>query len=276
MRLLAPVSCAVVLVAVGSIFVGQPKGERPSFASVIPAIRSGPPVFSFNGKDLSGFYTFTRFHRYEDPDRVFTVRDGMVHVSGEEFGGFATSESFSDYHLIVEWKWGTRTWSPRRYGARNSGVMVHSVGPDGEAFASWMASVECQIIEGGSGDLIAVPGKGRAPSLSSEVRIGTDGQAYYQKGGERKTLKAGRFNWWGRDPDWKDVLWFRGPVDVEKPVGEWNRMEILCEGDSITYLLNGVLMNAATKAGWSSGKILFQSEGAEIFFRKIEVRPLLK
>jgi hypothetical protein len=53
-------------------------------------------------------------------------------------------------------------------------------------------------------------------------------------------------------------------------------MEILCEGDSITYLLNGVLMNVAGKAGWSSGKILFQSEGAEIFFRRIEVRPLLK
>jgi hypothetical protein len=154
--------------------------------------------------------------------------------------------------------------------------MVHSVGPDGEAFASWMASIECQILEGGSGDLIVVPSKERAPSLSSEVRTGPDGQAYFQKGGERKTLKAGRFNWWGRDANWKDVLWFRGPADVEKPVGEWNRMEILCEGDSIIYLLNGVLMNAAARAGWSSGKILFQSEGAEIFFRRIEVRPLLK
>ena len=275
MRLLA-LTAALGLGMVGLLFSTGPEGGVPPFVRGLPGVKSGPPVFSFNGKDLSGFYTFTRYHKYEDPDRVFTVHDGMVHVSGREFGGFATVDSFSDYHLIVEWKWGTRTHSPRRYAARNSGVMVHSVGADGDAFASWMASIECQILEGGSGDLIVVPGKDRAPSLTSEVRTGTDGQPYYWKGGGQKTRRAGRFNWWGRDPDWKDALWFRGPLDVERPVGEWNRMEVICRGDSITYLLNGTLMNSATQASWASGKILFQSEGAEIFFRKIEVRPLLK
>ena len=275
-RRIVPVSCAIVLLAVGSSFIARPMGGRPPSALGAPPIKSGAPAFSFNGTDLSGFYTFTRFHRYEDPGRVFTVRDGMIRVSGEEFGGFATRDSYSDYHLVVEWKWGGKTWPPRRYRARNSGVMVHGVGPDGDAFASWMASIECQIIEGGSGDLIVVPGKGQVPSLTSEVRKGPDGQPYYEKGGHRKTSNAGRFNWWGRDPDWKDVLGFCGPADVERPFGEWNRMEVVCEGGSITYYLNGVLMNAATGAAWSSGKILFQSEGAEIFFRKIEVRPLLK
>ena len=139
-----------------------------------------------------------------------------------------------------------------------------------------MASIECQMIEGGSGDLLVVPGKDHAPTLTSEVRRGDDGQPYYEKGGGRKTLRAGRFNWWGRDPAWKDVLWFRGTLDVERPPGEWNRMEVVCDGDSITVILNGVLVNAATGAGWASGKILLQSEGAEVFFRKFEVRPLLK
>ena len=276
MRHLVTAFWTLAIFSLDTIPLNRPAVEAPHHARDVAAVRSGPPVFSFNGKDLSGFYTFTRFHRYEDPDRVFTVHDGMIHVSGREFGGFATRDPFSDYHLIVEWKWGRETWPPRRYRARNSGVMVHGVGPDGEAFASWMASIECQILEGGSGDLIVVPSKARVPSLTAEVRNGPDGQPYYRRGGVRKTLKSGRFNWWGRDPDWKDVLWFRGPDDVEKPVGEWNRMEIICEGDSITYLLNGVLMNAATKAAWSSGKILFQSEGAEIYFRTIEVRPLRK
>ena len=152
--------------------------------------------------------------------------------------------------------------------------MVHCVGHDGDAFTSWMASIECQILEGGSGDLIVVPGKTEAPSLSSEVREGTDGQPYFQPGGERKTRRAGRFNWWGRDPGWTDLLWFRGPLDVDTPPGEWNRMDILCRGDSITYLLNGVVMNVAAGSKWSAGKILLQSEGAEIDFRRFEVRPL--
>ncbi len=94
--------------------------------------------------------------------------------------------------------------------------------------------------------------------------------------GASRTPDGGRFNWWGRDPGWKDVLWFRGHDDVEKPPGEWNRMEVICDGDSITYIVNGCVVNAGTKASLTAGKILFQSEGAEIFFRKIEVRPLLK
>jgi hypothetical protein len=254
-----------------------PKPSIPSFAREVPKISSGDPIFAFNGKDLSGFYTFTRFSKFDDRHHVFTVEDGMVRVSGEEPGGFASKKSFADYHLIVEWKWGRRTWSPRRFEARNSGIMVHSVGPDGDALACWMQSIECQINEGGSGDLIVVPGKtGEPPRLTSEVRLGTDNQPYYQKGGMSKTLRRGRFNWWGRDPDWKNVLWFRGENDVEKPVGEWNRMEIVCDGDSITCLLNGVLVNAGRQSSLKSGKILLQSEGAEIFFRKIEVRPLVK
>jgi len=271
MRPLAP-TLALAVALIGSI----PSEAIPPFAREVPTIRSDAPRFAFNGKDLAGFYTFTRFHRYDDPDRVFTVRDGLIQISGQEFGGLATRESFANYHLVVEWKWGSRTWSPRRYQARNSGVMVHCVGPDGDAFASWMASIECQILEGGTGDLIVVPTKKDVPSLTSEIRKGPDGQPYYSKGGERKTFQAGRFNWWGRDPGWKDVLRFHGPLDVEKPPGEWNRMEIICDGDSITYLLNGVLMNVATGSKWSAGKILLQSEGAEIFFRKFEVRPLVR
>ncbi len=257
------------------LLVPKPGGEVPRFALESPPIRSGPPVFSFNGRDLTGFYPFTRFHKLADPDRVFTVHDGLIHISGREFGGLATRESFGNYHLVVEWKWGFRTWPPRRHNARNSGVLVHSIGPDGDAFASWMASIECQILEGGSGDLIVVPGKAERPSLTSEIRIGDDGQPYFQPGGKPQTRQAGRFNWWGRDPGWSDVLHYRGAVEVENPRGEWNRMDIICRGDSITYLLNGVLMNQGRGAKWRAGKILLQSEGAEIFIRKFEVRPLL-
>jgi hypothetical protein len=268
----------VSLAFVGMLLGTDPSSDPgiPRFASQVPRFESGPHSFAFNGKDLNGFYTFTRYSKFVDSPHVFTVNDGMIRVSGEEPGGFATRESFKDYHLIVEWKWGTRTWYPRRFEARNSGIMVHSVGPDGDALACWMKSIECQINEGGSGDLIVVPGKSsEPPSLSSEVRIGPDRQPYYEKGGTIKTLHRGRFNWWGRDPGWKNVLWFRGPNDVEKPVGEWNRMEIVCEGGSIVCILNGILVNAGQHSSLTSGKILFQSEGAEIFFRKIEVRPLV-
>src|SRR5262249_3895330 len=60
----------------------QSSGEVPSFARDVPTIRSGEPIFQFNGMDLSGFYPFVRNRGREDPNKVFTVRDGMICASG--------------------------------------------------------------------------------------------------------------------------------------------------------------------------------------------------
>ncbi len=249
--------------------------DAPPFARELPPIKTGEPALAFNGKDLAGFYTYLREHKYEDPAKVFTVHDGMIHISGEEFGGLTTRDEFHDYHLIAEWKWGERTWRPRKEKARDSGILLHCVGPDGAAGGNWMQSQECQIIEGGCGDFIMVPGRAK-PSLTCETRTAADGQWYFEKGGTPVTRDSGRFNWWGRDPDWKDTIGFRGKRDVEKPAGQWNRMEVICDGNTITNIVNGYVVNAATRSSLTKGKIIFQSEGAEIVFRKIEIRPLIK
>lgn len=249
--------------------------DVPSFARDVPVIHSGEPIFRFNGRDLTGFYSYLHGHGRDDPNKVFTVHDGAIVVSGQELGGLTTVQEFHDYHLVAEWKWGERTWAPRKNSARDSGILVHCVGADGAASGNWMESQECQVIEGGAGDFIMVGGKNK-PSLTCETRVGPDKQLYFEKGGKAVARNSGRFNWWGRDPSWKDELGFRGARDVEKPAGEWNRMEILCDGDAITIILNGYVVNIGTKSSLTRGKILFQSEGAEILFRKIEVRPLVK
>ena len=59
----------------------------------------------FNGKDLTGWYTWTRDSKYEDPKKVFSVVIGLLRISGEEWGGVATKNMYRDYHLVVEWKW---------------------------------------------------------------------------------------------------------------------------------------------------------------------------
>lgn len=266
---------ACFLVLALAPILGAGDDDVPAFARERPDVRSGDPVLRFNGKDLTGFYTYTKDHQYEDPAHVFSVQDGELHISGEEFGGVITGGNFSNYHLIVEFKWGEKTHKPRDGKARDSGILLHCVGPDGAAGNGWMQSIECQIIEGGCGDLLMVGGKGR-PSLTCEVRKGADGQPYYEKGAEAVTRDGGRFNWWGRDPGWKDVAGFRGRRDVEKLHGEWNRMEVICDGDTITNIVNGFVVNVGTRSSLTEGKILVQSEGAEIIVRTIEVRPLVK
>jgi Domain of Unknown Function (DUF1080) len=269
------VPCLVFLALTPLLSAADTPKEPPSFARERPKVKSGAPLLKFNGKDLTGFYAYTKPHQYEDPNHVFTVKDGLLHISGEEFGGVATCGNFQNYHLITEWKWGGKTWPPRVDKSRDSGILLHCVGPDGAVGGQWMESIECQIIEGGCGDLLMVGGLGK-PSLTCETRVGPDKQLYYEKGGNAVTKDAGRYNWWGRDPEWKDVLGVRGASDVENPMGEWNTMEVICEGDTITNIVNGFVVNVGTKSSLTMGKIQFQSEGAEILFRKIEVRPLLK
>src|SRR5690606_38183901 len=110
------------------------------------------------------------------------------------------------------------------------------IGPDGGYNGIWLCSIEAQIIEGGCGDFIVVAGKledgSPAPlSITAHVVQDRDGEYVWSREGQPRTFTSGRVNWFGRDPDWKDELGFRGKQDVEKPDGEWNRMEVICDGD---------------------------------------------
>ena len=235
-------------------------------------------VTLFNGKNLDGWYTFVQNRgRDIDPKNVFTVQNGMIRISDEEWGGITSNEEFENYRLIVEFKWGGKTFAPRLENARDSGILLHSVGEDGASNGIWMHSIECQVIEGGTGDFIVVGDGSKDFSITSPVAPGKQGSSYiFQTKGELATINSGRINWFGRDPNWKDVIDFRGSQDVEKPVGEWNKVECVVDGDEITIFLNGILVNHASNVKPSKGRIQIQSEGAEIFFRKVELRPLAK
>jgi len=70
---------------------------------------------------------------------------------------------------------------------------------------------------------------------------------------------------------------YRDPgKEVKKPHGEWNVVEMVSDGDHIKYWVNGTFVIEGTNASLTREKILFQSEGAELFYRNIELRPLEK
>jgi hypothetical protein len=237
---------------------------------------SGGTQQLFNGKNLDGWYPFIE-HRGKNQDvkKVFTVENGVIHVSGEEYGSIVTNEEYSDYRLIVEFRWGTKTYAPRVDNARDNGVLIHSTGEDGGYSGIWMHSIECQVIEGGTGDFLVVGDGSDRFALSSRVAPQKQNGTYrYQPDGDTATIHGGRINWLHRDPDWKDVKGFRGAKDVEKPTGEWNTMEIVAKGDKVSITVNGTLVNEAFNVVPSRGRIQLQSEGAEIFFRKVELQQL--
>lgn len=247
----------------------------PVFAAQdAPAAKGAIQVF--NGKDLTGFYKFVKERgRDQDPKQVFTVKDGLLRISGEEWGCVTTVDEYENYHLVVEFKWGELTHANRVAAARDSGVLLHSVGADGAYGGVWMHSIECQLIEGGTGDLLVVGDGTDNFKITSPVAAEMVDKCHvFQPDGKPATITSGRINWYGRDPLWKDVKGFRGKQDVEKPLGEWNRLECLVEGDRIIVKLNGVLVNQCYDVLPKKGKIQIQSEGAELYVRRMDVTPL--
>ena len=230
----------------------------------------------FDGHSLNGWYTFLQDRgRDNDPKGVFTVREGMIRISGEEWGCITTDAEYDNYKIVLEYKWGDLTYEPRLENARDCGLLLHSQGEDGGSQGIWMHSIECQIIEGGTGDFIVVGDESDAFQVTCHVKSDNKGNHFYsRKDGSPHTIKEGRINWYGRDPEWKDMLGFRGTQDVENPAGEWNTLECIASEDQITIFLNGILVNKATAVKPNKGRIQIQSEAAEIFFRRVELTPL--
>lgn len=246
-------------------------------------------VVLFDGKtkkDLSEFYTWLAIFGRHDPDKVFTVVDQVdgapaIRASGQHWGGIVTKNNYTNYKLVVEFRWGLATWAPRANRTRDSGILLHGQGEDGNASkffnSPWMSSVEYQIIEGGTGDVILVNGVEResekplVPKLWAKVAANGKN---WDPAGKDTEFTRGRIDWQYRDIGWKDALGFRGAKDVEKAVGEWNRIEAICSEGDVDYFLNGVKILEGRRGSYTWGKLLFQSEGAEIFFRLIELHPL--
>ncbi len=249
------------------------------FSSAIESTTGAAPAKTiklFNGHNLDGWYTFLKDRgKNNDPKQVFSVGDGVIRISGEEWGCITTEDEYENYHLVVEFKWGEQTFEPRLDKARDSGILLHSVGADGAKGGIWMYSIECQVIEGGTGDFIVVGDGSKDFSVTCPVAPDKQGGSYvFNPEGELVTINEGRINWFGRDPDWKDVKGFRGKNDVEKPHGQWNKLECIVKDGEISIILNGVLVNRAVAVQPRKGRIQIQSESSEIFFRRVDLKPL--
>jgi hypothetical protein len=214
-------------------------------------------IVLFDGSNLDNFDTFLKTKGLNsDPDHVFKLENGMIHISGKDMGYLITRQSYHDFYLRAEFKWGEGTYGEREGKARDSGILFNIQGEQ----KVWPRSVEFQITEGGTGDFWM-----------------TDGAALTGRNGERVTGPPGsslKIDHFGKGPT-QNVVGFRDAVgDLEKPHGQWNVLELVTHGNDVKQYVNGKLANEGIDPSPTEGKILFQSEGAEVFFRDIRLYPL--
>lgn len=231
----------------------------------------------FNGKDLAGFTTWLRKEDRTEGENNYSVQDGLIRISGEGMGYLATIDAYKNYHLSIEYKWGERT-DGSKY-VRNSGILLHATGPEGNANGVWMASIEVQLAQGCEGDLIVIRGKDEAGKvipvdLTSDTVTAEDGRTRWKQGG-RPTRYSGKQFWWSQhEAGFEELLDTRGKNDVASKLGDWTRVECICAGDRITVKINGQTVNECYNVFPSAGRILLENEKNEIYFRNFEIRGL--
>ena len=193
----------------------------------------------FNGKNLDGWYSFLKKGgKNNDSAGVFSVKNKMLLITGQEFGYIITEKSYSNFHLIVEFKWGEKKYPPRENAVRDNGIVYYV----GQMDKVWPRGIECQIQEGDCGDFWMI---------DSTTIIVNDKRSASTK--NTRIIK------------WKDN---------EKPTGEWNTIEVIAKDGKCTHMVNGVVVIEGTDASVRSGRILIQSEGAETWFRRIDIKEL--
>ncbi len=270
MRLLVNRVFRVVVVSLLAVSLSKVGGADDG---VVPS----EVVRPFSQPDMGQFTTWLKKTGHEDPDKVFRLENGVLRCGDEDMGYVATKQSYRDYHLSVEYKWGRK--NPTDKYVRNSGILLNGVGPDGSQSGIWMTSIECQLAQGCEGDLILIRGKTAEgqpfpATITSYVTNGPDGKPRWNENGTR-TVYSGRQFWWSKhQPGFKELIDTRGESDVASPLGEWTKVECLCHQGRITIKVNGFVVNECFDVQPASGKILLQSEGHEVFFRNMEIRPI--
>lgn len=205
---------------------------------------AGKTLALWNGHDLSNWHVdVPEADRNPGIRPSFVLRDGLLVSQGEPQGHLITNATYANYKMVAEYRW------PGTPG--NCGILVHASVPR-RLYGMFPQSIECQMNHGTAGDFWCIGEDIRVPD-------------------EEKRRRAPQAKWGGEAHQARRVLHLS---NAEKPLKEWNRMEIECRGREIKIWLNGTLVNHGHDCTADRGQIALQAEGAQCEFRKVELTHL--
>jgi hypothetical protein len=246
----------------------------------------------FNGKNLDGWYSFLpSVGKNQDPNKVFKIEDGTIHVLDVEgappdlTGYLATIRDYGHVRVRLEYKFGTKRFGSRAEARRDAGLLYYFFGPD----FVWGNNLELQIQEQDVGDLWINGGVSvTSPVIAPNVPIWGGGggapftvKSTFSKGrraGERRAGSAAGNTY----PEIRRIL---KSGDFENRDG-WNTVEAVLDGDRVVHLVNGRVVftgnhvmrqDEEDPTKWTpltTGKICLEAEGAEVWYRNIEVKEI--
>jgi hypothetical protein len=192
----------------------------------------------------------------------------VLHITGEIYGCVFTKQDFANYHLKLKFKWGAKKWVPRLDELKDSGLLYHSQGKCGvEYFRSWMLSQEFQVVENSSGDYWS------QSTSRADAKAVKDSSYKFNPKGIWTALGGGTGN----------GGFCEAGTKMDKPIGEWNEIELITYGDKSLHIVNGKVVMALQNSRYidagvtkplTHGKLQLQSEAAEVFYKDIVIKPI--
>ena len=227
----------------------------------LPPVGADGWIQLFNGRDLTGWYTFfPSLGKDKDPKGFVKVENGMLHLMGNEVTGenveqgyMATNHVFSNCRFRAEFKWGVKRFPPHEEAKRDNGLLYYVNGPD----KVWPACVEFQGQESDLGDAYLLGGTRRKMGGVSAVA-----GPPMPTPATNHIVKAGDF----------------------ENRNDWNVIECVTRGDRATHIVNGRIVvnltnltqpdpqNPGQLIPLTSGKLAVEIQWAEIWYRRIEVK----
>jgi putative membrane-bound dehydrogenase-like protein len=198
--------------------------------------------------------------------------EGPLKVASKVYGQMRSKAVYGDFHLVLEYKWTDKTAGPRETKARRAAIVV-------DAGAETPATgVGVLLQEGRLGD-IGVVGRPqtehaqKVPVFESELLANASGERFWASGKPRQQVMDGFVHWLKHDPKWLDRKGFRGVDDLESPIGEWNRLEVLVSQGTLQCIANGVKVNEARGIAAAQRHVALNVTGAELVVRRFELHP---
>ncbi len=162
---------------------------------------------------------------------VFRDEGGILAGDGSQGGYLRTDEVFEDFTVRLEYLF------PLRGVISGPGSGLLLLPPDREGNPA--AGIECQVKPGETGDIYAFPGSTATGVLYPKANIDRD-----------KIKHLG---------------------DSERPRGEWNTLEVRCEGRDITVVLNDRVVSHGESDRPIRCRIALMSQGTVVNFRNISI-----
>jgi hypothetical protein len=198
--------------------------------------RASAPIELFNGKDLKGWQ-----YVLADPqvkmEQVWSVENGLIICKGTPVGALYRGPEVTDFRLVVEYRWEGKPG--------NSGIFSRIGAP----VTPLPKAIEVQLMNTSAGDVLGLQGK---PVIGGQDR-------FFEV---KKHAPAG------------DISGVKKLSDQEYKPGEWNRVEVLAQGENYKVWINGTLVNDVNGVDVTAGPIGLQSEGGVVQFRRVTLTPM--